>query len=40
MLVWARVEHFCYKLDHVKPFLHIVLLSATEGLQHILQQIL
>jgi len=29
-LVWARVEHFCYKLDRVKAFMHI----ATEGLQH------
>jgi len=35
-LVWARVEHFCYKLDRVKAFLHIVLLSATEGLQYCL----
>ena len=23
-LVWARVEHFCYKLDHIKAFLHCV----------------
>jgi len=30
--MWARVEHFFYKLDRVKAFLHIVLLSATEGL--------
>jgi len=36
MLVWAQVEDFCYKLDHVKTFLHIVLLSAKEGLQHCL----
>ena len=33
-LVWVRVEHFCYDLDRVKTFLHIVLLFVREGLQH------
>jgi len=36
MLVWAKGEHFCYKLDRIKAFLHIVLFSATEGLQYCL----
>jgi len=36
MLVWALVKRFWYKVDRIKAFLHIVLLSASKGLQYCL----